>query len=486
MSIDQDFILQRIDDATYRYCLSCGADEDTIIQCLKAGDAYGWSQDETVSELRKAVYNLQTDNIRANLIKTVNRNGEQIKAVISNFLSIMERDPYFSGVKYNTVSYSPEIWENGNVRIWGDADDAKALSYIEDRFDLFNDKKFFSAFRIFCENRSYDPIVSAIERTQWDGVPRVSEFLIKWLGATDNAYSRECSRLLFASGVNRAYVAGSKVDAVIVLIGKQGSGKSTICNWLALDDRLFASANTSISGQAGSEICEGKWVVELEELISTSDPKRQDEVKAYISRTKEHYRKPYDRHTADYPRHNFFIGTTNRLEFLSDTTGNRRWFPLPVNSTAEYLYQHETEVKADIAQCWAEMATAYKIQSDFSKPVERKDITAYAERMREKSSVTDDDIGIIQAFLIDHDEVKTVCCLQIWKEVLHDAAFDVPLPKADSIRIANILTDVLKWERGEKSKRIGKYGVQRVFKRPQFDEKTSKAAEAAELPFLDP
>lgn len=81
--------------------------------------------------------------------------------------------------------------------------------------------------------------------------------LIRWLGAEDTQYNRECSRLLFAGGINRAFRPGCKNDNVIVFVGKQGGGKSTFTQWLALAPELYSSTKT-INGQKGLEAISGK------------------------------------------------------------------------------------------------------------------------------------------------------------------------------------------------------------------------------------
>ena len=189
----------------------------------------------------------------------------------ANYLDIMRFDRYFSGIKFNTLSGLPEKHKFNRKSQWTDSDDSSARTYIEEFYNIFNKQKYEDAFSQFQHEREYCPIQSKIDSLVWDGEKRVESFLCKWLGADDTPYNRECSRLLFAGGINRAYKAGCKFDDVIVLIGNQGGGKSTVCQWLALDTELYSSIKT-ISGQKGVESIAGKWIVEegninIDELI---------------------------------------------------------------------------------------------------------------------------------------------------------------------------------------------------------------------------
>ncbi len=57
-----------------------------------------------------------------------------------------------------------------------------------------------------------------------------------------------------------------------------------------------------------------------------------EHVKAMLSRRVDKARLAYGRMTMEQPRQCIFIGTTNDTEYLRDMTGNRRFWPVKIQS----------------------------------------------------------------------------------------------------------------------------------------------------------
>jgi predicted P-loop ATPase len=295
--------------------------------------------------------------------------------------------------------------------------------------------------RILFAEREYHPIKQIIEAVEWDGVSRIQELFIKWLKCEDTPYIREVTRLVFAGGIHRLYNAGCKFDDVAVLIGtKQGEGKSTFARWLAIQDEFFTEV-TEIEGQKGIEAIEGAWVCEIAELLAVTKTKEVEAVKSYITKQVDRYRRPFDRRTTDHKRQCVFIGTTNKEQFLTDKTGNRRWYPVKVNSSGYDIHDHKEAIQADILQAWAEAKCLF----------DRGELQPYADRnlleeirAKQEQAVEDDyRVGMIANYIGNKDKV---CILELWKNAL-DNDFSKP-----SRRESNELTLILQslgWERGK-------------------------------------
>lgn len=465
-----DFLLQRVPvDELTTYMAKNSLSVDEMYRLLKRCDEQhldwrtGKPISENVSSNRDAVYTL-LDKTE----KKINGEKKQIVATTAqNFLTILRNDKRFQNVKYNTLRGLPEKIINGKAIQWTDADDATSRTYIESCYFISNRQKYEDAFCEFQHEREYDPIQDRINAVEWDGVARVETMLHRWLGAEDSPYVKECSRLLFAGGINRAFRPGGKFDDVVVFVGKQGGGKSTFCQWLALAPELYSSIKT-ISGQKGLEGIQGKWIVEIEELLATmandySGTKSEETTKAFISTASDFYRKPYDRRPTDSPRHCIFIGTTNRETFLTDKTGNRRWYPVRVDVDGRWLYEHEEECKADILQAWAEMKHAFDNGLPLAKPV--ADAALLSTIKEEQVAAEQDDWreGLIEQYLNGKEKV---CLIEVWQRALYQnrSPYYPEMTRRDACALSTILCNKLGWSRGNVCD-FGNYGRQKAFYR---------------------
>jgi len=76
--------------------------------------------------------------------------------------------------------------------------------------------------------------------------------------------------------------------------------------------------------------CVQRWVVEAGEIDGLFKKADINRFKAFLSRSIDVFRKPYERSSVEYQRRTVFVGSANEREFLKDHTGNRRYWPLLV------------------------------------------------------------------------------------------------------------------------------------------------------------
>jgi len=386
---------------------------------------------------------------------------------IDNFLMVMRNDPFFSGIRYNLLKNAPEVHEDGDVRIWEDADTSESRRYIEQAYNIHDKNKHRDALLIFFRERQYHPIQEIVDLLEWDEVPRIEQFLSKWMQAEDNEYTREVSRLIFAGGIHRLYSPGCKFDDVPVLIGtSQGEGKSTIVRWLAIHDSHYSEV-TEIEGQRGIEQLEGAWICEIAELLALTKAKEQEAVKSYITRQRDKYRKPWGENTGEYPRRCVFIGTTNNEQFLKDKTGNRRFYPVRVRSSGYWLYDNEQECRDYILQCWAEAKARY--DKGEMPNYANQDLRDYYVAAQEEAMEDDWRIGAIEQYLEQQPVGALVCIRQIKHRALsaNPDFLQDPTPK-ESQEIGTIMNKFDDWEKAGR-KRIDGYGLQRCWVKIRCD-----------------
>src|SRR5574341_1011542 len=75
--------------------------------------------------------------------------------------------------------------------------------------------------------RRYDSAQLWLKGLVWDGVPRVEQFLARYMGTTDSAYTRAVSRYMWTALAGRVLQPGVKADMVPIYEGDQGLRKSS-------------------------------------------------------------------------------------------------------------------------------------------------------------------------------------------------------------------------------------------------------------------
>lgn len=384
-------------------------------------------------------------------------------------------DIHYSGIRYNELSGSAEVHSvtDGKLTIkkWTDTDEASSRHYIESTYGMYSRDKHSDAMRILFSRRTYNPIVDIIEGIKWDGEERCEQFLTRWAKCEDTPYAREVSRLIFSGGINRLYAPGTKFDDVPILIGtKQGEGKSTLIRFLAINDEYYGEV-TQMEGQQAIEQLQGKWICEISELLALTKTKEQEAAKAYITRTVDKYRKPWDKNTVDLPRRCIMIGSTNSDSIFSDKSGNRRYYPIEVHSNGYEIFDHEDEIRDYILQCWAEAREKYKA----GKMPNYADKSLTDEyRARQEAAMQDDwRVGAILDFLERKMPGELTCVREICHRCLSpdpDRPHEPSLIEAKDIGM--IMNRMEGWER-RNPRKVGSYGKQRCWQKVETSKQTT-------------
>ena len=394
------------------------------------------SFEETDKAEQKSKVSLITGDVKAA--------GLQVKPTIDNFYQLITNH-YGANLRLNEMTGKPEFWNKRRQRWleWTDAQESEARAYFESTYSMYSQAKLSDALMIYFKDHTVNPLLNILEKLKWDGKPRVEQFLHDVMKADDSDYTRECSRLIFAGGIHRAYDPGCKFDDMIVLIGDQSAGKSTIVRWLNMDDNFFREIKT-ISGKEGIEAIRGVWIGEVAELMAMTRVKEAEAVKAYITSQEDSYRPPYAKHVQTIPRRCMFIGTTNNPQFLTDKTGNRRFYPVKCKSTAYKLYDNENAVREYIKQAWAEAVHLYK--EDKLQPFARKEVLEAIRAAQEAAMEDDWRIGAIEQYLADYKKKTgdTTSVIELWHYALNEPDESKPTRK-DSIEITQILANIPGW-----------------------------------------
>ena len=288
------------------------------------------------------------------------------QVTVNNFVNAFKSDPLLNGLlaydmlKETIVFTRPSFTAKGSKK--GDLVNDTDISIIKGRIErmhgIYNDAKLNDAIEQVSSDNAFHPIKLYLESLTWDGVPRIDTFLVDYMGAEDNAYTREAFRKMLLAAVTRIYEPGRKFDTALVFYSEQGVGKSTLIQ--RLSKGWFNDSLTNLSGKESYEAIQFAWLVELAELsaLRKSDV---EAVKNFISKREDTYRGAYARRVKTHKRQCVFFGSTNDDEFLKDATGNRRFFPVEVKRTRKTRLIFEPEFDAIVDQLWAEAMEGYML-----------------------------------------------------------------------------------------------------------------------------
>lgn len=433
------------------------------------------------------------DSWKTKLVRT--ENGD-VKPLITNAVLILENEPALQGIRYNELSNGIEVkgklpWPRPN-KYWRDADDAQLYTWVADRYGVqFPENRFSKALTTVTDKRRFNPLREYVQQLpEWDGIPRADTLLIDYLGAPDTEYTRAVTRKTLIGAVQRVLQPGCKFDTVLVLDGKPGIGKSTLLR--KLGGKWFSDSLSlaDTRDKTAAEKLQGVWIMEIGEMQGTRKAD-VDIMKGFISRQVDEYRAAYGRVVEHHPRTCIICGTTNSTTgFLRDTTGNRRFWPVPVNGGGRLSVWDMTEDTR--AQIWAETMilvaegeTSYldaameleaaKMQREAIEYDDREgEVIDYLETLLPADWYSWDMAKRVDFFQQrDVLDVKVDCTMRRTKVCAREIFCECwgrpknAWKRQDGYDIAGIMARIPGWEKTGREARVPGYGHQRVYTRAE-------------------
>jgi len=294
-----------------------------------------------------------------------------IKSTFPSAVELIEHDPDLAG-KIAFDEHSGRIMQRGTMPWgappgeWTDASELELRAYCAKAHGVdFKAQIVADAVRLVAERNRYHDVREVLARLHWDGEPRIDHWLGRYLDAQipleqlalpiaerlTLRYLKLVGSKFLIAAVARVMRPGCRADAVLILEGDQGIGKSTAIH--ILFHPWVSDTPLRIGDRDGYMTIRGCWCVELAELDAFNRAESSS-AKAFFSSASDRYRAPYGRYIVTIPRQCVFVGSVNHGVYLRDETGNRRYWPVACG---------EIDLEAlrrDRDQLWAEAFERYK------------------------------------------------------------------------------------------------------------------------------
>jgi predicted P-loop ATPase len=307
----------------------------------------------------------------------------------------------------------------------------------------------------YCPIRRYlDHCAShALPHPNWDNIGEV------FLGNRHSIATLAMQRMMIGA-VARAYNPGCSMSWLPILVGAQGVGKSMFSRSLVPQD-LFAEVTTPIETLMKEQYrLHVAWLLELPEIDNFFNVRNIENFKNLITSRVDEVRFPYASLPSKLPRRFVLIGTTNRNQFLVDSTGNRRFVPLEIGAGFQIPWRQLAQERDSM---WAAAVRAYRDDQPYEfNSGEIAQISEYIQEFGDPDPWMDK----IGGYVAIREEVTAADVLS------HALELD---PRQQGRRESRRVADVLQsmgWRRlvtTRKDEATGKRKSVRVWQRPKDD-----------------
>ena len=242
-------------------------------------------------------------------------------------------------VKYNTISCETEFFKNGEKSEISENFVTEIYSNICDKYLKITHTLVEQYLCYLAEKNKYNPVLDLFNANQWDKQDHLTEIYDVLGIAQDDNLSRTLLLKWFWQGhalIRNCDKSPFGADGVLTLTGKQGIGKTSFFRHMALHsvNSDFFKEGQKIKSLDKDTIrrCHTAFITELGELGSTFKFAHIDDLKAFITQSRDQYRLPYGHKDIKKARRCNLAATVNDKEFLVDRTGNRRFWTIPVEN----------------------------------------------------------------------------------------------------------------------------------------------------------
>ena len=350
------------------------------------------------TETKSKSWLVQLDGLKSNAGKldVIFSNDEQVGNLF-----------YFDTFRANICFQRKPFWHRDFVdgQALQDKDMAHIRVHLDKVYNIKGEKAIDDAVVVEADKIQKNKVLDFFEGLTWDGTPRLDTFFEEFFQVASNPFTKVAFKHWLVGAVSRIYRAGSPMDMLLIIKGKQGIGKSLFFKKLAtLDfskpaDHLYSDTKIDFDKAKDSyEQLEGIWIYEWKELAGMN-MSEQESIKAFVDKTEDKFRRSYGRRNVEIKRRVAFGGSTNESTPLRDRTGNRRFLVLEAQNKQNECYIKDPNrfTQAYRDQLIAEAITLYKNGFDIFQWSDEE--LEWWEKSNESNLAENDLLGSISSFL---------------------------------------------------------------------------------------
>ena len=225
----------------------------------------------------------------------------------------------------------------------------------------------------------------------WDGIDHISHLCSLIRTTEDNLFAYHFEKWITRS-VKCALEEGKVNKQCLVLYNTiQNSGKSTFLQFLIPNSmKKYYTEDISVDKDGLIALCKS-LIINIEEM-SIMTKTDINILKAFISKNSVNARLPYARKTELMSRTCSFVGSTNKIDLLSDESGSVRWLIFEV---LHINFKYSTEINID--NVWAQAYYNAYERKNYNPELTSTDIIEN-EKRNEKYSIISMEQEIISAY----------------------------------------------------------------------------------------
>lgn len=200
-------------------------------------------------------------------------------------------------------------------------------------------------------------------------------------------------------------------DIVPVLQGGQNKGKTTLCRWLAGSPDFYVELGSGSANKFGTadtvRKVRGMILAELGEMKIMKTDEDVETIKSFISQKVYSHEQKYQEFSKPIPATVSYIGTSNMKEFLSDTTGNRRFYPIAIKDINLNAILSNKKLPEKLHAHYALRARGIPADERFHACMMDNIVSLFMEKERETSMIRHSDYGaIVEIVAADFESKK--------------------------------------------------------------------------------